>query len=209
MLVNRLLITLVFITLVACSSRREPVVEAPRVPFDFELTLCADAEYPEWSNSLYVLPYPVGKRYSVGLSNCGGSFHGEGEPDQFAVDFDIQIGTLVTAARNGLVVYVEESGMDGNFPNNLVVVQHGDDTYAQYMHLTFNGAIPEVGDIVSRGDSIGLSGSTGLAGYPHLHFVVSGGRFNYPYISLPVNFRNTSPNPKSLMTGEFYTAEPY
>ena len=208
MRLSPLYIVLIIILITACS-KREPVVEAPRVPFDFELTACADADYPEWSTSSYVLPYPVGKRYSIGLSNCGGSFHEEGSPDQFAIDFDMQIGTLVTAVRGGLVVFVEESGMDGNFPNNLVVVQHGNNTFGQYMHLTFNGAIPEVGDIISRGDSIGFSGSTGLAGYPHLHFVLTGGRFNYPYISLPITFRNTSPNPKSLMTGEFYQAEPY
>lgn len=107
------------------------------------------------------------------------------------------------------MVYVEESGMDGNFPNNLVVVEHVDNTFAQYMHLTHMGALVEVGDIVNRGDSIGLSGSTGLAGYPHLHMVVTGGRWRFPYISLPFNFSNTTPNPTNLKTGEFYRAEAY
>lgn len=190
-------------------SKRDPVREAPREPFNFDLSLCADADYPDWSNSDYVLPYPVGKRYSVGLSNCGPVFHAEGTPDQFAIDFDIQIGTLITAVRGGQVVHIEESGMDGNFPNNLVVVNHGDGSFAQYMHLTLNGAIPEVGQNVKAGDSIGFSGSTGTAGYPHLHFVVTRSRWEYPYTSIPINFKNTSPNPKSLTTGEFYLAQPY
>ncbi|WP_374958590.1 M23 family metallopeptidase [Gilvibacter sp.] len=194
--------------LMACS-KRDPVRELPNQIPDFEQTSCADAQYPEWSTSLYVLPYPVGKSYNVGLSHCGGSFHSEGEPDQFAVDFDMMIGTLITAARPGRVIYVEESGMDGNFPNNLVVVQHDDNTYAHYMHLTFEGAIVEVNYMVNQGDEIGYSGSTGLAGYPHLHFVVTVGGWTYPYVSVPYNFRNTEPNPKSLTSGVSYLAEPY
>lgn len=208
MTVNRFYIGLTFIVLCSCS-RREAVVEVPSEPFNFELTTCAQADYPEWTTSPYVLPYPVGKSYSVGLSHCGGSFHAEGEPDQFSVDFNVQIGTLITASRAGQVVHVEESGMDGNFPNNLVVIRHSDNTFAQYMHLTFNGALVEVGQTVRYGDSIGYSGSTGLAGYPHLHFVVTGGFWRFPYNSLPMNFRNTTPNPRNLTTGEFYRAEPY
>ena len=207
---NRILIVLLAITVCACS-RREPVVEAAQEPFNFDLTLCAEAEYPEWSNSPYVLPYPVGDRYSIGLSNCSGSYHGSGEPDQFAVDFDMPFNSLITNSRAGRVVFVEESGMDGNSDliNNLVVVRHDDNTYTQYMHLTFNGALVEVGDIVQQGDSIGLSGATGLAGYPHLHMVVTGGGWRFPYTSRPFNFKNTTPNPNNLETGKFYRAEPY
>lgn len=175
---------------------------------DYSNAGCPDVEYPDWETSPYVLPYPVGKAYKIDLSHCSGSYHSQGQPDEFAIDFNMNIGTLITASREGEVVYIEESGQDFDFPNNLVVVKHNDNTYGEYMHLTQNGAIPEVGDMVEKGDEIGYSGATGLAGYAHLHFVIVLSA-QYPYESIPVNFKNTRENPKSLVSGEYYGAEPY
>ncbi|KAG1654379.1 23S rRNA pseudouridine(2604) synthase [Nymphon striatum] len=111
------------------------------------------------------------------------------------------------ASREGKVVHIEESGNDFNHPNNLVVVQHGDNTYAQYMHLTRDGARVKIGEQVTKGQAIGLSGATGLAGYPHLHFVVTSGSWKYPYSSIPKNFSNTTANENSLQMGPFYKGE--
>lgn len=72
-----------------------------------------------------------------------------------------------------------------------------------------NGAVVRVGQAVAAGALLGYSGNTGLAGYPHLHFVVTApGSMGYPYTSLPVTFRNTIPNPKSLESGMRYEAFP-
>jgi murein DD-endopeptidase MepM/ murein hydrolase activator NlpD len=170
---------------------------------------CDGASYPNWETSPYVLPYPVGIAHRIDLSNCSGSFHSAGEPDEFATDFAMTIGTVITASRDGTVVQVEESGIDGGFPNNLVVVDHGDGTFAQYMHLTEDGALVEIGDAVARGDTLGLSGATGLAGYPHLHFVVTQDDWPYPYASIPVTFSNTDANPHGLRSGGVYEAGTY
>jgi murein DD-endopeptidase MepM/ murein hydrolase activator NlpD len=156
-----------------------------------------------------VLPFPVGRSYQIDLSNCGGSFHRAGGPDEFAIDFAMPIGTAITASRTGTVVHVEESGVDGDFPNNVVVVDHGDGTFAQYMHLTQNGACVAIGATLSPGDTVGLSGATGLAGYPHLHFVVTEDEWPWPYVSTPVTFANTTANPRSLRSGVIYTSLPY
>jgi len=170
---------------------------------------CPGAEYPAWETSAYVLPYPVGKKYTTGLTNCGGSFHGEGKPDEFAVDIDMDIGTLITASRSGSVVFIREEGEDYGQPNNLVIVHHDDNTYGQYMHLTFDGAIVEVGDEVKPEDHIGYSGATGYAGYPHLHFVVTKNDYKWKYESIPITFRNTDPNEKGLVGSTEYLAKPY
>lgn len=170
---------------------------------------CPGTVYPDWQLSPYVLPYPVGKTYGVNLSHCSGSYHSAGQPDQFAIDFRMNIGTLITAAREGTVIYVQQNGQDYSFPNNLVVVQHNDGTYAQYMHLTYQGALTTVGSNVTKGDSIGFSGATGLAGYPHLHYVVTIDDWAYPYTSIPYTFSNTEANPVSLISGRSYTALPY
>jgi hypothetical protein len=170
---------------------------------------CPDTKYPEWQSSKYVLPYPVGTAYEIDLSHCSGSYHSKDLPDKFAIDFDMPIGTIITASRSGQVVHVVESGIDGHQPNNLVVVDHGDGTYAEYMHLTNNGAYVSVGNTIARGDTIGLSGSTGLAGYPHLHFVVAVNSWQWPYESVPATFSNTLSNERSLASGTVYEAFPY
>lgn len=180
----------------------------PNLDANAEYVGCVGADYSDWETSPYVLPYPVGKTYSVNLAHCSGTNHASGEPDQFALDFDMGFGAEVAAARDGVVIFVEESGQDGEFPNNLVVIRHEDTSHTQYMHLTYEGALVSVGDTVVQGQVIGLTGATGLAGYPHLHFVATGG-WRYPYVSYPVTFRNTEANIYSLEPGKNYTALPF
>lgn len=202
---------LAFILLGYCSKKSagNTNILASNDPQQNTETGCPMGNYGNWESSSYVLPYPVGKSYEVNLSHCTNSYHAEGSPDQYGIDFAMPIGTPITATRNGIVVHIEESGMDGGFPNNLVVVKHDDETFAQYMHLTNNGALVEVGDTVVQGTQIGLSGATGLAGYPHLHFIVTQDTWPYPYDGVAINFKNTDPNPKSLKMGVSYLAYPY
>lgn len=170
---------------------------------------CDGYFYPPWENSPHKLPFPVGEAFTIGLSNCGGNAHSEGKPDQFAIDIKMKIGTLVTASRKGTIMYVEESGRDFETPDNFVVLRDEDGYFLQYFHLTHNGAIVEQGDFVEEGDPIGYSGASGLGNSPHLHFVATDINWQYPYQSYPITFSNTSPNPKSLIEGETYTALPY
>ena len=171
---------------------------------------CIGTEYPDWKSSPYVLPYPVGKAYGIDLSNCSGSFHGEGRPDEFAIDFNMAIGTPVTASREGTVYSTEERFTDaGDGTGNLVTVDHGDSTFGVYLHFTQNGVEVEVGQKVKKGDLLGYSGSSGLAGYPHLHLVIVTGDPSWPYTSIPVTFSNTVSNERSLASGYSYEAFPY
>lgn len=198
---------LLIISLMSCSTPNGDLLD-----IDIEGPIaegCPDVSYPDWKTSPYVLPYPVGNEYKIDLSNCSGSFHGREKPDKFAIDFNMEVGTIITASRAGTVVFVEESGIDGSNPNNLVIIDHGDKTFAQYMHLTQNGALVNIGDKIKKGDKIGLSGRTGLAGYPHLHFVVTSNAYSWPYNSIPVTFSNTISNIKSLASGTVYAAFPY
>jgi len=171
---------------------------------------CDEADYGDWQFSNYILPYAIGTSYTIGLSHCSGSYHSFGRPDQFAIDFNMPINSQIKASRAGIVVFIEESGEDYSFPNNKIVVEHADGTFAQYMHLTKNGAQVTVGQSVDLGTNLGLSGATGLAGYPHLHFVVTEGEsWEYPYTSIPMNFSNTDANPNSLEQGSTYEAMPF
>lgn len=170
---------------------------------------CEGTDYPNWQSSPYVLPFAAGETYRVELANCSSSYHSAQYPDRYAYDFVMDIGTPILASRAGTVLYVEESGKDFNHPNNLVVIDHGDNTFAEYMHLTQDGATVEAGDEVVQGDLIGYSGATGLAGYPHLHFIVVKDDPRWPYEGVPITFSNTAPNPRGLESFTTYEALPY
>ena len=55
---------------------------------------------------------------------------------------------------------------------NVIVIQHADGSRAGYWHLQHNAAFVNVGDTVTQGQSIALSGKTGYTLFPHLHFIV-------------------------------------
>jgi murein DD-endopeptidase MepM/ murein hydrolase activator NlpD len=70
----------------------------------------------------------------------------------------------ITAAGAGRVVAAEPLGIYGN----CIVIDHGLGLASLYGHLSTLDVA--VGDDVERGQRIGLSGDTGLAGGDHLHF---------------------------------------
>ncbi|MEU0357072.1 M23 family metallopeptidase [Streptomyces cyaneofuscatus] len=80
------------------------------------------------------------------------------------VDFRAASGSSVVAVGAGTVV---EAGWGGAYGNN-IVLRMTDGTYTQYGHLSSIGV--SVGESVSSGQQIGLSGSTGNSTGPHLHF---------------------------------------
>lgn len=89
-------------------------------------------------------------------------------------------GDNVKASNRGMVVLAEELFFGGN----TVVLDHGMGIYTVYMHLlAFN---VKNGDIVLKGDIIGLVGSSGRANGPHLHFGVKVADIN----TNPVSFVN-------------------
>lgn len=206
-----LFLLVIFVCLTACTNDdnlKDDLIGTAEVgQIDPNAASCDEIDFGDWQNSRYNLPYHPGESRKIGLSSCSGSFHGPGTPDQFAVDFEMEIGDYVLAAREGTVVWVEESGVDGNYPNNLIVIRHSDGTYGQYMHLTFEGAVVERGQTVAQGDLIGYSGATGFAVDPHLHFVVSTPlKWSFPYFSIPLTFKNTIANERGLLEGRFYPA---
>lgn len=53
---------------------------------------------------------------------------------------------------------------------NYVTVRHADGVIARYLHLKKDSVAVAVGDVVVRGDALGLIGSSGNSSMPHLHF---------------------------------------
>jgi murein DD-endopeptidase MepM/ murein hydrolase activator NlpD len=72
----------------------------------------------------------------------------------------------VPAANDGVVVFAQFFGIYGN----AVLIDHGCGLQTLYGHLSSIAVEP--GEHVTRGQTIGHSGETGLAGGDHLHFSV-------------------------------------
>ncbi len=167
------------------------------------------------TSSAYILPYPVWQAATVSRT------FEHGPPQGYAVDFLRPIGSLVVAARAGLVVEVDERWSDADHEfghENHVFIAHDDGTVARYFHLTQAGADVAVGERVAQGQGIGRSGDSGNSTSPHLHFDVverpcqgpwpAGPYSDACHNTVPVSFRNTRPHTCGLTSGVAYTALP-
>ncbi len=82
------------------------------------------------------------------------------------IDIKCPSGSKVVAAESGVVVAVSYNSARGHY----CMISHGGGLTTLYQHCT--KITVSVGDKVSRGAQIALSGSTGISSGPHLHFEV-------------------------------------
>jgi len=98
-----------------------------------------------------------------------------GESTHLGVDLASTTHAPVEAANNGVIVYNGNLGIYGN----LVIIDHGLGLFSLYAHL--DAISVKIGQEVKRGDIIGQTGISGLAGGDHLHFgLVVGNQFVNP-----------------------------
>jgi murein DD-endopeptidase MepM/ murein hydrolase activator NlpD len=93
-------------------------------------------------------------------------FNGKAQRPHFGLDFRVPTGTPVAAMNEGTVLLARFLYYEGN----CVFLDHGQGLLTLYFHLS-ELKVKE-GDIVKRGQEIGLSGGTGRATGPHLHVAV-------------------------------------
>ena len=93
-------------------------------------------------------------------------YKGKEVDQQVHLGFDLAVtaNVPVSAAQRGVVVHAADLGIYGN----CVIIDHGLGVQSLYGHLSSIGV--KVGDKVDKGQEIGRSGQTGLAGGDHLHF---------------------------------------
>lgn len=114
---------------------------------------------------------------------------------EHAVDISGKFGSLIVAAKAGVVVYAENRSPDGacsreglrNRPDNQIVVLHNDGTEAVYGHLRQGSLRVRVGQRVTEGDPLAEMGSSGWTPGTHLHFHL-GGLTPSRYRTLPLVF---------------------
>jgi murein DD-endopeptidase MepM/ murein hydrolase activator NlpD len=86
------------------------------------------------------------------------------QPVHLGYDLSVTQHVGVVASNDGKVVYAAPLGIYGN----CVVIDHGYGLQTVYGHMSQLGV--HEGDMVKRGQEIGKSGQTGLAGGDHIHF---------------------------------------
>jgi hypothetical protein len=123
-------------------------------------------EVQHWSGS-FVWPLAEPRRVTTEfgmaryVNGVRGSFHN-------ALDFGADTGTPVYATNAGRVLFAGSLQMTGN----TVVIEHGFGLKSWYYHMHETPPI-KAGDMVERGQLIGVVGSTGFSTGPHLHFAMS------------------------------------
>jgi murein DD-endopeptidase MepM/ murein hydrolase activator NlpD len=143
-------------------------------PYKKQVRLFQKGKITEDTSYVYNLPFEERKSYRL----VQGYFSAYSHKNRAALDFKMKRGTTICASREGVVVRVKEDGDRGGLNKkyrpygNNIVIQHPDGSRAGYWHLQKDGALVNVGDTVKTGQAIALSGKTGYAALPHLHFLV-------------------------------------
>ncbi len=180
--------------------------------------------YAAQQESRFALPWQIGESYKLTQGNCSSDSHTLSDNQHMAFDFKMPLGTPIHAVDDGRIFIVVEEfkdHVDRDFAEaNYIGIEHEGGFLSWYAHLTFEGSLVQVDDVVSRGDLIGYSGNTGLTAYPHLHFYVQQlvedcfdaetHTANFGQCpQIPISFSNTNPSGLILQEGVTYTAMPY
>lgn len=116
-----------------------------------------------WSEA-FAVPIPG----TTGGRNFGHRriFNGQPRNPHSGADLRAATGTPIHAANRGRVVLAK----DLFFSGNAVFLDHGLGVYSVYLHLSEIQVEP--GDMLDKGEVLGLAGATGRVTGPHLHWGV-------------------------------------
>lgn len=117
----------------------------------------------------------IGTKYGVSGPYWSSGYH-------TGVDFPVSTGTQVYSVGDGQVFDTGYSSAYGNF----VEIYHGNNIYSFYAHAS--KVQVSVGQKVSKGTPIMLSGSSGNVTGPHLHFEIRTPGYKYSNCVNPMNY---------------------
>ncbi|TRV74738.1 peptidoglycan DD-metalloendopeptidase family protein [Streptomyces sp. 130] len=139
---------------------------APKAETKVETKTEATTEAPATQDNASGYVHPVPGNHTTAYRASGASWS---SGSHTGIDFPVSTGTSVKAITSGTVVTAGWGGAYGN----QVVIKHADGHYSQYGHMSSLSV--SAGQTVTAGQQVGLSGSTGNATGPHLHFEVRTG----------------------------------
>jgi murein DD-endopeptidase MepM/ murein hydrolase activator NlpD len=117
---------------------------------------------PRWTGRFQ----PPAEAEVSGVFGSARVFNGVKKSQHTGLDFRVTTGTQVKATNSGTVILARPLYFEGN----CVMIDHGQGLITLYLHLS-EFKVKE-GDAVEKGQIVGLSGGTGRATAPHLHFAV-------------------------------------
>lgn len=149
--------------------------------------------------------------------NCGAyTYNTHAGIDSGLRTFDEQlIGVPIFAAADGIVTDTQDGNPDmnttwPNLPANYVIIAHPGQRTAYYWHLKNGSVAVAAGQSVKAGQQIGLMGSSGVSGGPHLHFETRDQNstlltepFAGPCRAGPSHWKEQPPAPGALYLSDF------
>ncbi|MFH1076337.1 MAG: M23 family metallopeptidase [Pseudomonadota bacterium] len=121
---------------------------------------------PLWEGVFLRLPNSAQK---AGFAQARTYYYGNEQIDQqihMGIDLASTENAPIPAANNGNVIFTDNLGIYGN----IAIIDHGLGLFSAYSHMS--SFTVKQGDEVKKGDIIGHTGTTGLAGGDHLHFAM-------------------------------------
>jgi murein DD-endopeptidase MepM/ murein hydrolase activator NlpD len=146
-----------------------PKRESKRIKYEAQLMKSARAKIGKMNDALYTsgFTYPVDSvdiRSTFGVQRI---LNGKPSNVHNGLDFGAEEGDSIYAISDGIV---RIAGEDFFYNGNFVLLDHGQGLSSIYLHLS--KIITKNGQMVKKGELIGLAGSTGRATGPHLHLGV-------------------------------------
>jgi len=128
---------------------------------DIKKSYAENMTYPDFSAPLSGnITSPFGERINS-ITNIRENHTG--------IDIDVNAGTDVLSADSGRVKRIGEDERFGNY----IIIEHNPVFSTCYAHLS--ETVKSEGDMVSKGEKIGVAGDTGITTGPHLHFEIRKG----------------------------------
>lgn len=183
--------------------------ESYRFSYRYQYILGDPSVYVEENHSPYFFPWANGEKRYLSQGYFGAFSH----RDAYALDFNMDIGSPIFAAKGGIVTRVKEDSRRGgpsssySDQGNLIEIFHPQEgIFTSYVHLDYQGSLVEVGQVVQTGDPIGFSGNTGFSTGPHLHFEAYRPLEDFTYQTLPVQFYHYDFQLVEPKEGQYYYA---
>lgn len=144
--------------------------------------------------------------FSYDLAGCDfdGNVFIDGAPKDKNESY-LGFGEEVIAPAGGTIVYIRNDVPDNDKPGaidfgdsyvlddttifgNCIIINHGNHEYSLLGHLQKGSVTVAKGDVVARGDLLGLLGNSGYSSAPHLHYHLMDGPKVFESDGLPPRF---------------------